>query len=344
MKKVPTERPKKTSKQVLITVSGILIALLAVVLIVCFAVKAFLFPASRLEEKGQSMSNDPAAAVAGNELIERSSISEEVAQMFADRDVINILLTGQERNNEGEEPQQTDAIILCTINAKSGTVTLTSLLGNLWVYIPELYNQRLNTPYMLGGFPLLNDTLDYNFGVRADYSIEMDFSGFMKAIDILGGIEVHLTDAESKYLNQHGSFGIEENCNWNLSEGVNNLSGAQALAYTRICQLGTDFARVERQHAVLKALVKKAEQVGSAELFDCVREILPLLSTNMTDNQILGLLLHFLPVISDLEIKTQHIPLSGEYSFEKKGKADVLIMDKEQLELSKKLLRETISG
>ena len=122
------------------------------------------------------------------------------------------------------------------------------------------------------------------------------------------------------------------------------MNGSQVLAYTRISQLGTDFARTNRQHTVLKALINKREHISSADLFDLSREIIPLLSTDMNNNQIIELLLHILPMVSELEVKTQRIPIDGQYSFEKKGEKDVLVMSREQLELNKKLLKETIGG
>ena len=86
------------------------------------------------------------------------------------------MLVGQDRRtNQGTKPQRTDAMILCSINTKKKTITMTSFMRDVWVYIPDHYNQRLNIPYKLGGFPLLNETLDYNFGVSADYNVEIDF-------------------------------------------------------------------------------------------------------------------------------------------------------------------------
>ena len=148
------------------------------------------------------------------------------------KDIINILLVGQDRR-EGEGRQRSDAMIFCTINKETNVMTMTSFLRDLWVFIPDGergYNERLNVAYMIGGFDLLNATLEYNFGIHADYNFEIDFSGFMTAIDTIGGVEVELTRAEANYLNRRGNWEVEENQGWQLKEGVNLLTGSQALA------------------------------------------------------------------------------------------------------------------
>ena len=336
-----TMKPK--TKKFLIIIAVVMAVLLLVCLVVYIVVNVFLNSIGRVDPDAVYGSKDPAAVFQNGEPIENLPANGQAEELFAGKNVINILLVGQDRR-EGEEegPQRTDAMLLCTFDKDKKTVTLTSFLPDLWVYIPNLYNQRLNIPYKLGGFPLLNDTLEYNFGVRADYNIEMDFAGFMKAVDLVGGVTIQLTAAEAKYLNQRGNWDIEENQQWQLREGENLLNGSQTLAYTRIKHLGTDFGRANRQSTVMIALAKKLEGISSADLYDISREIFPLLCTDMTNNQMLQLLLQLLPLISELKIQSQTIPLSGQYQYEKKGEFDVLVLNKDQFEISKQLLRETI--
>ena len=338
-------KEKKTAKKILLIAGIILAAVGLLILVVYLSVNIFLNSINRIDPNQTFGPNDPALVFDGDEQVERHPALEQAEEILAGKDVVNILLAGQDRRPwETDGPQKTDAMILCTIDMKNKSITLTSLLCDLWVYIPNLYNQRLNMPYKLGGFPLLNDTLEYNFGIRADYNVEMDFAGFMEAVDIIGGVEIMLTAAEAEYLNKRGNWGVEGNQKWTLTEGENLLNGSQTLAYTRISQLGTDFARTNRQRSVLTALIKKMGEVSSADLFDFSREILPLISTDMTNNQIIELLLHMLPVVSELQIITQHIPASGQYTFEKKGEDDVLVLSREHLDANKKLLRDTIGG
>jgi len=326
-------------------IAVVLASVLLLGLGVYLAVNIFLNSIGRVDPNADYGPREPEIVFEENEPVENTPVSQRAETLFAGKEVINILLVGQDRREwEEDVPQRTDAMMLCTINLDTKTVTMTSFLPDIWVYIPSLYNQRLNMPYKLGGFPLLNDTLEYNYGVRADYNIEIDFAGFMKTIDLLGGLELQLTAAEAEYLNRRGNWGLITEPKWQLREGVNLMTGSQTLAYIRIKELGTEFSRVDRQSTVMKALSEKLQSINSADLLDLSREVFPLLCTDMTNNQIIELLLQLLPILSEINIKTQHIPADGQFSYEKKGDADVLVLNKEQLEQTKKLLRETICG
>lgn len=331
-------------RKLLITLCVIVVVILAVLLALYFAADAFLDGINKLDPNQTYASHNPEDLFEESEPLETDPVTDQAEAIFKGKNVINILLVGQDRReNEGEDPQRTDAMILCTVNKATGTLTMTSFMRDLWIYIPDHYNQRLNMPYKLGGFPLLNKTLDYNFGVSADYNVEIDFSGFMEAIDTVGGVEIELTAAEAKYLNKRGNWDIEENKHWELQEGVNLLNGSQALAYSRIRQIGTDFGRTNRQRTVLTALIEKVKNLGAADLFDLARKLIPLIYTDMTNNQILGLIMEMLPMLSELEIVSQRIPTENKYEFAKKGGADVIVMNKKQLKYNKELLAATMS-
>ena len=318
MEKDKSTLSKKRNKPLLII--GVIIAIiLLVALAVYIAVNIFLSSIRRIDPNAEYGSNLYGVDYPGNAAKDFTPENDPAETIFAGKNVVNILVVGQDRRQWDEEgPQRTDAMILCTIDRQKKTVTMTSFLPDLWVYVPGLYNQRLNMPYKLGGFPLLNNTLEYNFGIRADYNMEIDFYGFMEAIDSIGGIEVSLSGAEAKYLNKRGNWGVVTDPKWHLKEGENLLNGSQALAYTRIKELGTEFERTNRHTKLLKALALKIEGMSSADLFDLSREIFPLLCTDMTNNQMFELILQLLPIMRELEINTQHIPLNAHYTYEKK--------------------------
>ncbi len=265
----------------------------------------------------------------------------EAQTITTGKQVVNILLVGQDRRS-GEGRMHSDAMILVTINKSTKTVTMTSFMRDMWVYIPEHYNERINVPYMVGGFDLLNATLDYNFGVSADYNVEIDFFGFMKAIDLAGGIEIELTAAEARYLNRRGNWDLENNSNWSLVEGVNLLTGSQALAYSRIREIGDDFERTNRQRTVLSKAIEKAKTLSTTQLYELIKGVIPMLTTDMTNGEIMGLALEMISLLSDLQIVSQRIPMDGEFSFANKGGASVIALSESQFETNKKLLEEAM--
>ncbi len=331
------EKRRRILKVLLIVLAIILALLLSAVV----AVYSLLGGIGRLNQQ-PTLSQEQLNTIFGEgETVETDPVQDQAETIFSGKDTVNILLVGQDRRG-GDAPERTDAMILCTINKSTKTLTMTSFMRDVWVYIPEHYNQRLNLPYMLGGFPLLNDTLEYNFGVRADYNVEIDFSGFMKAIDAVGGVDIELTSTEANYLNARGNWDVEENQHWNLKKGMNHLTGSQALAYSRIRKTDSDFKRTNRQRIVLTALLEKAKTLSATEMLSLAKEIIPLLRTDMNNSQILGLIADVLPMLSGLEIVSQRIPMDGQYGYANKNGASVIVLNEKQLEKNIQLLIDTI--
>lgn len=249
--------------------------------------------------------------------------------------VINILLVGQDRR-EGEPRQRSDVMMLCTFNTKKNTITITSFLRDSYVYIPGYGNNKLNAAYQRGGFSLLNETMAVNFGVHVDANIEVDFFGFRDLIDMLGGVDITLTETEANHMNKNGNF--EYGGKWNLKPGLNHLTGDQALAYSRIRYVATgsgtknDFGRTERQRAVISALINAYKNQSLTNMLGMVDDILPMVTTNMTDAEILGYVVDLFPMLSGATITNQSIPARGTYADKYvAGIGSVLVLDLPQI-------------
>ncbi len=333
---------KKTSwkKKLVIILCCILVVLLLGLLGLYIWADTLLDGIGRLPEEDNTLSQEQLEEIVGDASTgEVDPVIDQAETILSTKNVINILLVGQDRREGEGERMHSDAMILCTINTTKKTFTMTSFMRDMWVYIPDYYNNRMNVPYMLGGFDLLNKTLDYNFGVSADYNVEIDFSGFMSAVDAIGGVDIELTAAEAKYLNQRGNWDIEENMGWQLTEGVNHLTGSQALAYSRIRKIGDDFGRTNRQRTVLTALIEKVKLLNIKEIYQLIKEIIPMLSTDMTNGEILGLAVDMLPMLSDMKIVSQRIPMDGEFSFATKSSgAEVIDLSPNNFAANKQLL------
>lgn len=339
------KQPMPRKKKILIIISCVLAFILVCLIVVAVWANSLLNSINRVPPNEATISPELLESIIGDpEQVEKDPVVAQAEKILSSKDVINILLVGQDRREQDGERMHSDAMILCTINTKTKTLTMTSFMRDMWVYIPDNFNNRMNVPYMIGGFDLLNKTLEYNFGVSADYNFEIDFSGFMQAIDTVGGVDIELTAAEAKYLNRRGNWDVEDNQDWELTEGVNHLNGSQALAYSRIRQIGDDFGRTNRQRTVLTALFNKAKTLGAVEGYKLIKQILPLLSTDMTDNtEILGLAMAVLPMLDELEIVSQRIPMDGEYSFATKaGGAEVIELSPKNFEANKQLLVEAM--
>jgi LCP family protein required for cell wall assembly len=255
--------------------------------------------------------------------------STEPAEVVDEEHIINILLIGQDRR-PGQGRQRSDAMILCSINKQTQTLTMTSFLRDLYVQIPGYQDNRLNAPYVLGGMPLLMHTLKHNFGIVVDGCVEVDFSRFEKIIDLMGGVDIELTSAEAAHLNASG---------FSLREGMNRLDGEAALAYSRIRYIGTDFGRTNRQRTVLTALVNQSRNISLTQMNSLLEGILQLITTDMSNGQILELAWDCFPMLKDLKLKTQYIPAEGTYQFANIRGMSVIVAD---MEANRQLLANTI--
>lgn len=230
--------------------------------------------------------------------------------------LVNILLVGQDRR-EGQSRQRSDSMILLSANKSTGTITLTSFMRDCYVRIPGYKPNKLNAAYQFGGMKLLCNTLELNFGVQVDGVVEVDFSGFQNVIDLLGGVEIYLTSDEAWYIEagnlQNG--GVQT-----LKEGVNRLNGKQALAYARIRELDSDYRRAERQRKVLTAVMEAYKNQPLTELLGILYEILPMVTTNMSNDQIIGYATELFPMFTDLHVETLRIPVDGTF---KQGNVEV---------------------
>lgn len=246
--------------------------------------------------------------------------------------IINILLIGQDRR-EGERRARSDSMILCTFNKSEGTLTMTSFLRDLWVEIPGYGNNRINAAYSAGGMPLLNRTLKKNFGIHVDGNIEVDFSQFAGIIDLLGGVEIELRQDEANLINR--------SCGSALSAGVQMLDGQEALTYARIRKLDadSDFSRTNRQRKVLDSLIRKFRDSSLAAMLPLLEEVLPMITTDMTQTRILGLAMEVFPALSGLQVISQRIPADGAYTF---GTISGMSVIQADMDAARRLLEETL--
>ena len=248
--------------------------------------------------------------------------------------VINILLIGQDRR-PGETRARSDSMILCTVSKETGTLILTSILRDLYVQIPGYGDNRINAAYAAGGMQLLNETLEHNFGIRVDGNVEVDFNQFQSIIDRLGGVSVDLRQDEAELLNRTLNAGV--------TAGIQKLTGEQALRYARIRSLDSDgdFSRTGRQRKLIGAMIEAAGDAGMKTLLTLVDEILPMITTDMSNFQILSYALELFPVLPELEIVSQHVPADGTYSGKMIRGMAVLVAD---MDAARTMLERTLLG
>ena len=276
----------------------------------------------------------PDAAAEGVEKRDADSVVWDKVDALDGKHVINILLIGQDRR-EGESRARSDTMILVSVNTERKSISLVSLMRDLYVQIPGYSDNRINAAYQWGGMDLLDETVLENFGVEVDGNVEADFEQFETIIDILGGVDVEMSKGEAEYMKYVMDSG-------DVQEGKNHLSGKQALDFARMRGLDDDFHRTERQRRLLTRLAEKLQSASVQQLLDLVNEVLPHVSTDMSSTQMLGYAASAIQVyLSGAEITAGRIPAEGMYSDAEIRGMQVLVPN---LEKCQSYLSELIYG
>lgn len=220
-------------------------------------------------------------------------------------DVVNILVVGQDTRQVNVRARS-DTMILITIHKDSKKVTLTSFMRDAYVKIPGYASHKMNHSFQYGGLKLLNETMLVNYGVKVDGNVIIDFSAFQSVIDMLGGVDVRLTETEAIYL--------RNGCKHDVTAGMNRLYGAAALDYARLREIDSDYQRTSRQRTVIQSLIERYKNLPVTEMLAMLDDILPLVVTDMDKNRIVDLVLTYGPVAASATVHNQQIPQNGTFS------------------------------
>lgn len=276
------------------------------------------------EETTEAVETTEMETAVTTEPTEVTTVETTVPPMTAD-DIINILVVGQ-ASRAGEESHMADTTILVSVNTYTGTVTLSSVLRDSYVKLPDYrghtcgrakFTVCYNLGYQWGGgtvgaMEMTNICMRDNFGVEVDYNIEIDFESFIRLIDYMGGIEIELTEAEANYLNKDDLY-----VKYDVQAGKQYLDGMAALSYARMRKAEgdneSDIKRSVRQRNLIEALLNKIRYLSVADLQTVANNLLPLITTTMTPSDIADVLLRVLPLVKDLKIESGTIPVAETY-------------------------------
>lgn len=129
--------------------------------------------------------------------------------LMKDQDVYNILLVGQDLRSTADENAQsnTDVMLMLSLNSKNKTITLTSFMRDMWMYIPSCqYSDRLNAAFFAGGPEYLRNTIEAYFGVSIDKYVVVNFNQFIDIVDTLGGLDIYVTPNEANGYYKDATF------------------------------------------------------------------------------------------------------------------------------------------
>ncbi|MBQ9907455.1 MAG: LCP family protein [Oscillospiraceae bacterium] len=236
-----------------------------------------------------------------------------------DAAVRNVLLIGTD--NREDERGRADTVILLSFSKHNHTVTMTSLMRDSYVNIPNHGTDKLNAAYAYGGATLLMDTITSNFGIPVDDYICVNFRAFVHIADAVGGLKVEISDREAEAINVilesevNGIMGDDPKDDFLPSGGTFLLNGKQALAYARIRYVGNaDFERTERQRTVLDLMLGKLKHLSPTAVPKILMKAVPELKTNMTTGELYLLSLQTPVKLIGYDMQKLRLPADGTYS------------------------------
>lgn len=240
-----------------------------------------------------------------NEAGHKNNVYVDESKLFGSKDVTNILFMGVDRRN-ADENSRSDTMMLLSIDRANKKLKLTSFLRDSWVYIPDNGYAKLNASCAWGGAQLVMDTLEYNFNVKIDHYMLVDFEMFQNIVNKLGGITVAVTEKEARYM--------RDDVHLNIQAGENvRLDGNEALWYCRIRYLDSDFMRTQRQRKVLSAVIDKAKSTPIPTLIELVREILPDVETDIRQSELMKLAAGTALSYMRYDVEQMRIPADGTW-------------------------------
>ena len=251
------------------------------------------------------------------------------------KEVYNVLLIGSDRRNDSWNGNS-DVMIVMSVNAGSKKLSLTSFMRDLYADIPGYGVHKLNYAYAAGGAKTLMETLEDNYELPIDNYAVVDFETMAKVVDLVGGVEIEVSDAECKVLNDYLTS-MNAADDYLPGGGSYVLNGNQAVAYMRIRYVGNnDYERTQRQRDVLGVIFASMQKLDAEQLTKLVDEILPNVENDITPVDMIRLMA-LLPDIGDYELSESRIPYDGLFT----SQNEMLVPDFAQ---TKERLHEELYG
>ena len=240
---------------------------------------------------------------------------------------VNIILLGSDaRPDEGGF--RTDIIVWVSLNPKDKYVSAVSFPRDLYVNIPGYGENRINVAFPRGGFDLLADTFEENFGVRPDHYLMVDFNGFKSVINNLGGITVQtqrgLSDTCAKWINSSGYCSV--------GPGPVHMNGELALWYARSRYSTNDIDRARRAQEVIEAIFNRLMSFDVIlKAPDLYNAYISYVDTDIKLSDVLGLLPLANEIYKNDDIRSYVIGYDHAYDWVTWQGAQVLVPDYDRI-------------
>lgn len=228
--------------------------------------------------------------------VENEELTKETRDVLGEYTTI-ALFGLDNRDTNSYSSGNTDVIMLARIDKETKEVRLVSVYRDTFLKMADLDNpgsySKANAAYAVGGPEQAVRMLNTNLDLDIKEYVSFDFDAVAEAVDILGGVEIDVTDEECVHLN---NYCIETSEVTGKSYdplpggGTYNLNGVQAVSYGRIrYTAGDDFKRTERQRLVVNKMVEKALKSNVGTINDLIDAVFPKIKTSLGKSELIAM-------------------------------------------------------
>ncbi|MCR4926109.1 MAG: LCP family protein [Clostridiales bacterium] len=224
-----------------------------------------------------------------NELV-KGWYSNKGEKMYS-KNVLNVLLLATDsRDKTVLESGNSDTLMLVSLNKETKKITLVSFFRDSYTfsdYDGSNHYTKITEMHGYGGPTAIIKTLENDYKIKIDGYATINFAGFEKVVDALGGVDVPITQAEAKFLASGSTWGPNNPPVYVTAGDSVHLDGYAALWFARIRHLDSDVERTRRQRLVIDAMITKLNSASITEINSAITKFLPYVSTSFSKADIL---------------------------------------------------------
>lgn len=280
---IPDNRPASTNQKrrkkwpivLILVIDGILLLALVFALIVNYYTKGMKHTTINTDDLG---------------IVEVETRVDEEGRVIENH-VVNIAFFGVDTRDSSAsfgDQNRSDSIMVISVDPDNNAVKMTSILRDSKVPIEGHDPQKINAAYKYGGPTLAIKTLNQNYKLDIASYVTVDFGELASVVDIIGGVDVELTADEAALVNDYAA-GVMHYDGRDAVEGWNTLNGAQAVSFSRIRKIDSDYYRAGRQQIVLTAIFNKVKDTPTSQYPTLIKQLLECVETSLSYTEILTL-------------------------------------------------------
>ncbi len=252
--------------------------------------------------------------------------SETYIPPIEEEHIHNFLLIGidsrSRKYTEDGTGSLADVIMVMSVDDSEGTIKLVTIQRDCYAYVPGHTNpMKINAAMSYGGPDLLSAVVENHLRIVLDGYAYVNFYNMEKVIDAVGGIDIEVSKAEvfhepgglnSNLREQNNLVGDPPEKYVLSTSGMVHLNGRQAVAYSRIREVGDGvYGRTERQVKVLNELLKEFSNLSTTSKLAALDDILDMVATNISRDDVEKYAFDFLPEVRNMKIESLGIPIDG---------------------------------